>query len=295
MGHIVNAWGQLPSTGDGDDALKTYLCVNCPTINLDFPIFRIPLKTWFPFDPFLVTIPIEIEIVNYTIIDEVFVRAIPDDWEPPDPPENDTMGEWDPNEYITPYQWPLTRSLDSGNYTGLVELLNPTRGDYNLCFFSNDSQGFRSPVVRTQIGLNSDGNAPEDTVDPKVWIKTPYDGEIISEEITIIAEGTDDDSGLDGIQILLDGVLLDNVIMPDYLPYPEATWVLDPSNYRNGDHNLTAIATDNAGNSASFSIIFTIRNPTSWVTWLIFGGGFAVAIVVLSLLINKARKKKRKK
>ena len=85
--------------------------------------------------------------------------------------------------YLVPYQWSLTRSLDSGNYTGLVELINPSRGDYNLCFFMNDTQGCRSPVVKTQIGLNNLGVAPNDTVTPEVWIKTlvkaPYKKVII--------------------------------------------------------------------------------------------------------------------
>ena len=293
VGHIVNAWGQLPSSWDGIDALNTYLCVDCPTIRIDIPIFKIPIKKWFPYDPFFVAVPLEIEIINSTIIDEVFVRAVPDDWQPPDPPEIDTMGEWDPNEYLTPYQWPLTRSLDSGNYTGIVELFNPTRGNYNLCFFMNDTQGVRSPIVRTQLGLNDDGIAPEDTVNPTVWIKNPISGDNVSETISILAEGVDDNSGLDKIQLLINGDSVKNEAMPDYLPYPEVAFELDPSEYQNGDLNITAIAYDNAGNSASFSVIVSILNPNSWITWVIIGGA-GLSVIVLSLIISRMRKGKRR-
>ena len=82
--------------------------------------------------------------------------------------------------------------------------------------------------------------------------------------------------------------------MPEYLPYPEATFDLDPSEYNNGEHNITAIATDNSGNSASFSIIIQIQNPITWITWVIVGG-VAVGVVTATLIINYLRKKKRKK
>jgi hypothetical protein len=131
-------------------------------------------------------------------------------------------------------------------------------------------------------------------VDPTVWIKNPNDGDIISENVTIMAEGADDNSGLDEIKILIDGAEVESILMPDYLPYPEVNYNLDPTQYQNGEHNITAIATDNAGNKASFTTIVTVNNPVSIVTWIIMGAA-AVVVVVLSMLIRSIRRKKRKK
>lgn len=292
VGHQVNAWGELPSTGDGYDANNLYLCVDCPTLQIQPPyFFKIPLKKWVVFDPSVVIIPVSVEIRNTTNINTVYVRTVPEDWVPPDPVDENATRGWDPAEDT--YRHYLFKDPASGNYTGVVELLSPTNNtNYNLCFIVEDEDGYRGPIVKTQIGLN-DGEAPLDIVNPTVWIKNPFEGETVSENITIIAEGADDNSGLDQIQLLIDGVLLDNIVMPDYLPYPEASYTLDSTEFRNGEHNITAIATDNAGNSASFSVIITIRNPTSWVIWAIAGGAVAgIAIVVL--LINSVRKKKHR-
>ncbi|MHA1453100.1 MAG: Ig-like domain-containing protein [Promethearchaeota archaeon] len=293
VGHIVNAWGELPSSWDGIDANKLYLCVDCPSNIITLPVFTIiPLKFFYIFNPTLITIPLSVKVVNVTEINTCYVRAVPSDWVPPSLPDNDTLGDLDPAEDT--YRWPLTWDAASGNYTGLVELLSPSRGDYDLIFIVTDNNGYHGPIVKTQVGINNDGEAPIDVVDPTVWIKNPFEGDTISENITIVAEGADDNSGLDQIQLLIDGVLLDNVVMPDYLPYPEVSYTLDPTEYRNGEHNITAIATDNAGNSASFSVIMTIRNPISWITWTIVGGA-AVGVVIVAMLINSVRKKKRKK
>ncbi|KKK64254.1 hypothetical protein LCGC14_2986080, partial [marine sediment metagenome] len=125
VGHIVNAWGHLPSTGDGIDAKNTYLTQGCPLILIKFPqVLYIPLKFWVAYNPAIINIPISIGVDNSTEIARVIVRVIPENWTPPVPSDNESMGGWDENE--TSYQWELT--LDrNGNFTGLIEINSPIR------------------------------------------------------------------------------------------------------------------------------------------------------------------------
>jgi hypothetical protein len=232
-----------------------------------------------------------VQIENTTVIDNAHVRVVPSNWEPPIPIDPEAMGGWDQAEDT--YRFPLTLDpTGSGNWTGMIELFSPERGDYKMSFIVEDDDGFRGPIAATQLGINDDGIPPEDTVNPTVSIRTPYEGQIITEPTTVVALGADDNSGLDDIQLLINGDLIETKAMPDYLPYPELTYTLDPAAYGNGDLNITAIATDNVGNTASVSITVTIEgNPKipGYSVWMLMSA-VSVGLFIIYLVIKRKTK-----
>ncbi|TFG21267.1 MAG: hypothetical protein EU530_00535 [Promethearchaeota archaeon] len=289
IGHPVNAWGILPNGGDGIDANLLFICGPCQDIFILPPFYlKIPIKQWFPWDQVVVTIPVNVQIEHTTVIDSAHVRVVPSNWEPPIPTDPEAMGGWDQAEDT--YRFPLTLDpTGSGNWTGMIELFGPDRGDYRMTFIVEDVDGNRGPIAATQLGINDEGTAPEDTVDPTVTIRNPYEGQIITEPITVVAFGADDNSGLEDIQLLINGDIVETEVMPNYLPYPELTYNLDPAAYGNGDLNITAIATDNEGNTASFSITVTIEsNPKipSYSVWVLMSA-VSVGLFVIYLVVKR--------
>ena len=219
VGHIVNAWGHLPSTGDGIDGKNTYLTQGCPPILIQLPqLLYVPLKFWVAYNPAIINIPLTVGVDNSTNIAKLISRVISEDWTPPEPSDNESMGLWDANE--TSYQWELTPE-GNGNFTGRVAINSPiNNSDYMLSFFVEDVNGRRGQIVSTQVGINEDGIAPVDNVDPTVIITNPNANAGLKGIVNITAEGNDDQA-LDKIQIYLNGELLEDEQMPDYYPYPE--------------------------------------------------------------------------
>ncbi len=282
VGHIVNAWGHLPSTGDGTDAKNTYLTQDCPLVLIQIPqVLYVPLKFWVAYRPSIITIPISIGVDNSTDIASVICRVIPEDWTPPEPRDNESMGIWDDDE--TMYQWELTPDR-SGNFTGRVAIFSPVLGSkYSMSFIVEDVDGRRGQIIATQVGINENGIAPVDNVDPTVVITNPSPNADLTGIVNITAEG-DDDQALDKIQILFDGELLKDQDMPSYYPYPEVEYSLDVSKYESGVHNITVIAVDEANNKKQTSISVTISKdgiPGIEMTLLFTGTILGVIIVVI--------------
>jgi len=293
MGHIVNAWGQLPSTGDGYDAKNTFLCQGCPPILIQAPqVLFVPLRFWVAHNPAIINIPLSIGVDNSTDIAKVICRVISEDWTPPEPSDNETMGLWDENENA--FQWELTPD-GSGNFTGRVAITSPILdSDYTLSFFAEDVDGRRGQIISTQVGINEDGIAPVDNVDPTVVITNPSPYANLTGIVNITAEG-DDDQALDKIQLLLDGTLLKEETMTSYYPYPEAVFNLDTSNYINGLHNVTAIAIDNANNVKQTSLVINIQNgleiPGFQINTLFIGT--LIGVIIISIMyVRKNRNRK---
>jgi hypothetical protein len=286
MGHIVNAWGQLPSSGDGNDAKNTFLCQGCPPILIQAPQFLfVPLKFWVGHNPSLITFPIAVAVDNSTDIASVICRVIPEDWTPPEPSDNlnnETMVLWDENEMF--YQWELTHD-GNGNFSGRVEILSPILDtDYILNFIVEDVDGRRGQIISTEVGVNTDGIAPVDTVDPTVIITNPSENAKLTDIVNITAEG-DDDQALDKIQIYFDDNLLKEETMPSYYPYPEVIYSLNTSNYRSGLHIIKAVATDKASNIQETSIIVQIgggRIPGFQITLIFVGAILGVIIIFIT-------------
>jgi hypothetical protein len=297
MGHIVNAWGQLPSTGDGNDAKNTFLCQGCPPILIQAPqVMFVPLKFWVAHNPAIINIPLSIGVDNSTDIAKVICRVISEDWTPPEPSDNETMGLWDENENA--FQWDLTPD-GSGNFTGRVAITSPILdSDYTLSFFAEDVDGRRGQIISTQVGINEDGIAPIDNIDPTVIITNPSTNTNVSDVITVTAEG-DDDQALDKIQIFIDGLLLKEESMPLYYPYPEASYTFNTTKYANGNHTITAKAIDKANNAKSDSITLNFQNelvsmiPGFHITTL-FIGSLLGLIIIYFIYIKRNQNRKHK-
>jgi hypothetical protein len=299
VGHIVNAWGQLPSTGDGNDAKNTYLCLGCPPILIQAPqVLFVPLKFWVGYHPDIINIPLSIGVDNSTDIAKVICRVISEDWTPPAPTDNlnnETMVLWDENENA--FQWELTPD-GNGNFTGRVAIRFPILDSkYRLSFFAEDVDGRRGQIVSTEVGINDDGIAPVDNVDPTVIITNPNAMAGLKGIVNITAEG-DDDQALDKIQIYLDGSLVKEETMPDYYPYPEVKHSLDTADYSFGLHNITARAVDQASNIKETSILVTFERdeiPGFQITYLFTGTLLGVVtIIILNVKRNPVRKNKEK-
>ncbi|TFH26983.1 MAG: hypothetical protein E4G98_06565 [Promethearchaeota archaeon] len=305
VGHVVNAWGDLPSSWDGIDAKDTYITTGCPDflIQITTAIF-IPKKIWVTYNPTSISVPITVAVENTTFIPRVICRVIPEDWNPPDPKDNETMGKWSDEEDL--YQWDLYPD-GSGNFTGRFVIYNPVSGvDYRITCVADDGEhddGMPMPVS-TSLGTTADGTPPADTVAPTVAIIDPYEEEVVSGNITITAQGEDENSGLESIELYVDDELVSTTAMPDYLPYPNAAFTVDTSEYRNGELNITAKATDNAGNSFSHSIMVEVNNtrsglldflpfdiPVEYQPYIIGG---VIGLVGLTIIVGIARKRKKK-
>ena len=292
VGHIVNAWGQLPSTGDGNDAKNTYICQGCfPLFILPPKLKFVPLKFWVVHDPTLITFPISIGVDNSTDIAKVICRVISEDWTPPEPTDNlnnETMVLWDENEMF--FQWELTDPLGSGNFSGTVEILSPViDSDYILNFFVEDVDGRRGQIVTTEVGVNTDGIAPADTVDPTVIITNPIADATLQGTVNITVEG-DDDQALDKIQIFVDNELKKEEVMPSYYPYPEVIYSLNTSDYINGPHTIKAVAIDKANNTKETSMLVRIGEPAIpgyQITTILTGS--LLGIIIVSIIYRKKK------
>jgi len=296
VGHIVNAWGHLPSSGDGTDAKNTFLVQGCPPTLIQIPQVKfVPLKFWVAHNHAMITLPISIGVDNSSDIARVICRVIPEDWTPPKPRDYESMGLWYANE--TSNQWVLTPDR-YGNFTGIVEIVSPILDtNYKLSFFAQDTDGKRGQIISTQVGINADGIAPADNIEPTIIITNPSPNVGLKGIVNITAEG-DDDQALEKIQIYIDGTLLKEEIMPPYYPYPEVVYSLDTSNYIPGRHNITARALDNASNIQETSILVTFGVdgiPGFQITYLFYGTLLGVVTITLLYVKRTFIRKEKKK
>jgi hypothetical protein len=92
-------------------------------------------------------------------------------------------------------------------------------------------------------------NLPDDTTAPTVTITSPQNGATVSGKVKIIAEATDDLSGIDEIKFFINGRKSGYCLSPPY----EREW--DTLLYTPGDYRLQVKATDFAGNVGKSEII----------------------------------------
>jgi glucose/arabinose dehydrogenase len=107
-----------------------------------------------------------------------------------------------------------------------------------------------------------------DTTDPTIQITAPADGAVVSGSIPLAASAGDD-TGVAGVQFLLDGVNLGAELSA--APFSQS-W--DSASVANGPHTFTAVARDAAGNTASDSVSFTVDNPITVPSSLVAAYGF---------------------
>jgi hypothetical protein len=255
VGHEVDAMGELPHGGDGNDALNIQIGTSCISIYVHY----IPLRFFINFSAYL--IPIWAVINNNTKVEKVYARVIPPNWTP-SPMESDNEGS-----KLSGDNLPIIELYDQdgdGNYSKIFDRRDyinfmSEMGDYKINIIAETEDGTIAKIESTHVTLNDNGQTPPDTTPPTVLIKDPDANSILSGTIKIGVEG-DDDQSLDKIRIFLDGNLLKEENMPPYYPYPEVTYNLDTNMVSNGVHNITAVAIDKANQVTQTSISVTFQN-----------------------------------
>ncbi len=299
-GHEVDSSGNLPNGGDGNDALNVWIGsgINCWKIL----IFLRPIRWFIPINPF--TIPVWVIVDTDSTVERVMARVSPPNWVPPTSEPEDPQGA-EGKALVEDIGTQLIYLYDpdeDGNFTGNLYLRNNPdfwgdEGDYEVNFIAETQEGIIAKIESTVVTVNPTGNPPTDTTPPSISISTPSPNAEISGIVGVIAEG-DDDQALDKIQIHVDGTLVEEEIMPPYLPYPEATHNLDSSLYSDGLLNITAIAFDEAGNTKATTIFVRIGGgggiPGFDIPILIIGSILGIISVVAIKFKSVSREKLKK-
>ncbi|MFW9896922.1 MAG: C13 family peptidase [Candidatus Thorarchaeota archaeon] len=277
IGHGVGLSGHLPWLGDGDDVLNVWIGsgTNCP------PVFSLwcPLRGFLNYSKFYAPMWVLVETDDYTLIDSVYARIIPPGYTPV-PIETDQEGSKLGYMCELFHTVELTDPNTDGNFT--ADLFDPNiftdLGDYKINIFARSKNGVISDIVSTHLTLNDDGLTPPDTTPPTISILNPSSNETLNSLTNIIVEG-DDDQALDRIQIYIDNQLVKEETMPDYYPYPEVNFSLNPTGYLKGSHNITATALDKANNIKSTSINIDIGKQE-------IISSFRITILIISSILG---------
>jgi len=290
-GHEVNSSGLIPNGGDGDDALNT---------KIGYPLFcyiKLYIYAWpkiLFFDPSISTIPLWCKVSSSTTISKVYARIIPPTWTP-QPLENDTGDGVRFSGLSINHVIPLFDGDQDGNFTcdpksSTVQQewgWDTVNDTLRINFIAKSKDGGYMDMGTTSYKITSDGNPPQDSTPPTIKINTPELNSNVSGTISISAEA-DDDQSVHKISIYLDGTLLYSKLMPDYYPF-ESIISCNTVFYPNGVHNISAIAWDDTGNSASTSILVNFQNqliPSFQIVPVIIG----CILIILPLYIALYKK-----
>jgi parallel beta-helix repeat protein len=96
-----------------------------------------------------------------------------------------------------------------------------------------------------------------DTIAPAVAVTAPTSGATVGGAVTIAANAADN-TGVSGVRFSIDGVAVGSEVTA--APYA-ATW--NSASVANGQHTITAVARDAAGNVSKSSIIVTVSNSAA--------------------------------
>jgi hypothetical protein len=116
-------------------------------------------------------------------------------------------------------------------------------------------------------------NGASDQTPPSVQITAPASGASVEGKVTISANATDN-VGVSSVKFLLDGALLGTKTAPTPSGSSTYQWKWDTTTASEGQHTLTAIASDAAGNQgASAPVTATVsRDTTPPVTTILCNG-----------------------
>ncbi len=278
IGNSVQPWWALPKGGDGLDALQITLGVP-PPVRQTLNILKVFLPKFAPKVADSSTFWAVID--NNTNLEYFKATIMPSEWPVPAEDKDGII-------YHTGDDFPVDSFFDitftigdedgelgedgvwGYNYSASLTAIQhrtlfSTDGDYRIVIEAKAENGATAQPVASTISINDDGVKPVDRTPPTVEITNPFTDLNITESMSITVEA-DDNQGLDKVQILLDGDLLEEVDMPDYYPYPEVKYSFDIDDYPEGntERNLTAKATDKAGNIQQTSVNINIyKNDTS--------------------------------
>jgi phosphodiesterase/alkaline phosphatase D-like protein len=140
----------------------------------------------------------------------------------------------------------------TSGYTTGTNATYATEGQWRLCYFSDDNASPTNTEVPKYTEIFK-----IDTTAPTVTIASPTSG-TVSGTTTITANAADTLSNIANVQFKIDGV---NVGTADTTsPY---TYSWNTTTATNGTHTITAVATDNAGNTTTSGTVTVTVNNTA--------------------------------
>jgi hypothetical protein len=133
-------------------------------------------------------------------------------------------------------------------------------GEYEISAVAVDLAGNSARDADTVVTVDN-STADTDTTPPTVDVTSPSDGATVAGVETVVVAASDD-VGIAEVEFLVDGT---SVGTDTTAPY-ELAW--DTTTVSNGSHALSAIAIDDAGNSATDNdTTVAVDNGTSKATW----------------------------
>ncbi len=283
----------LPTGGEGYDALNVKIWAKPRVCTPKIKIEMVPLPIYEIWDLFTSVVNIDVEIESSTGISKVYARFVPSDWEPHDPLDGYMYPINDAAIKMVELEDPLMNGIYSGDaaFDGLA------LGDsFMVNILAYDADGMVADIVSTSLSFNADGETPPDTEPPSIYITRPDSEDDLSDVVEITAKG-EDNQELENIELYIDGVLVDEISMPDYYPYPELSYMCNTSLYENGEYNITAVAIDQEGLTNQTSILVTFDNGDNNLIYYvaIIGGGIIVILTYIVIRSNKNKKRKTSK
>jgi hypothetical protein len=131
-------------------------------------------------------------------------------------------------------------------------------GNHTLTAVATDTAGNSATSAAVSVAVN---NTTKDTTPPTVSITAPANGATVSNTVTVSANATDN-VAVASVQFKLDGANLGS--LDTTAPY-SVSW--NTTTVANGNHTLTAVATDTSGNSAtSAGVSVAVNNTTKDTT-----------------------------
>jgi RHS repeat-associated protein len=118
-------------------------------------------------------------------------------------------------------------------------------------------------------GKGNGGDGPDETP-PTVSIRSPADASVVRESISVVAEASDD-VAVASVELSIDGTEVGN---RDRAPY---AFAIDTRTLADGDHTVSALARDGAGNRGSDEISLTFDNTAPDVQFASPGDGETVS------------------
>ena len=187
----------------------------------------------------------------------------------------------------------LESPLMNGIYSGDAAFDGLAIGDsFTVNILAYDEDGLASDIVSTSLFFNAEGEAPPDTEIPSIAIMNPDAGDSLSGIVEIFARG-DDNQALENIDLYIDGLLVDSLVMPGYYPYPDLMFECDTGLYAEGQHNITAVAIDQAGLSNQTSVIVNFDTVDTERIFYAAGIGESIIIIAFTAVIVRFRKRRK--
>ncbi|MGY5879724.1 MAG: Ig-like domain-containing protein [Candidatus Thorarchaeota archaeon] len=117
-----------------------------------------------------------------------------------------------------------------------------------------------------------------DTIAPVITL-TPANGATVSDIVSIEITVLDAGSGFAGAELFIEGASIANISLDTI----GVSW--DTNVIPNGEYNITVVAEDNAGNTASVTHIVTVENVGSATDYMIFAILIAVIIIAVGAVL----------